>query len=88
MQSDRLMAKNVIASLDTSGYLDTPSAVCSDHSVISVHSGRTGSASHTDSVNLEKFKCGLVHGRAIPSTIRKVIQHRPFVRLGPVSPLQ
>lgn len=88
VQSDRLVAEDVLARGDAGGDGDDPRVVVGDHVVGCPCAGRVGAVNETGLVDLVELELALVDGGAVVTAGSKVVDHRTAVGLGPIAPLE
>jgi hypothetical protein len=88
VQSDDLVAEDVVAGLDAAGDSDSAAVVVADQVVGGPGAGNGAVVDETTLVDLEELQSCLVHGGAVAIAVGQVGDDRAVVTLGPLSPLQ
>jgi hypothetical protein len=87
--NSQFVSQNVITWRDCGRDLDHPRRILSYELIVTPGSRHSCVIDKTDSINLEELKLGLIYSlAAFRTTAGEVINHRPMVRIGPVSPLK
>jgi hypothetical protein len=73
VQSNSLVAQDIVTSSDGGRYLDGPGVVVRDHVIVGVDSGNTRGASYTHAIDFEKLESGLVDSGAISAAVSKIV---------------
>lgn len=86
MKSDGFVAKDVVAGLDVGRDLHHPCEAVRDQDIRTPVSGRGAIVEETDFIDLEELKRFFVDSLAGVAARSEIVDHGPFVRIGPSVP--
>ena len=88
VESDGLVAQDIIAWGNVGWDLDSPGVVVGDHVIVGELWWGGADICHADTVDLEELESGLVDARAVAIAVCEVVEDWAVVGLWPLSPLQ